>query len=354
MKSAPETPRPLEAEQLRELLALARELFQTDDADYSLALLGRTLADMLHPDSALLLLRGARLDAIGFDQRGAARRAGADHPLYDAGMSVLSGVTPPAGASSGQCENAGARMLALALPAQDAVAGVAVAWQHDLDQAQRDGSRQALLSILELGAAALGKIDARSALERRISDQQAQLASTSQAHAAELAQRDEAAVEMRTLSLTDVLTGLYNRRGFFLQAEQIFKVARRKRTKSAVIFADIDGLKSINDKLGHDVGDRLICDAALVFRQSFRQADVVSRLGGDEFAAFTLDDEQPHIILERIQANLRAFNLMGERPYPVSISAGVVQCDPWDEHPLSHYVVLADEQMYVHKRRRLH
>ncbi len=45
---------------------------------------------------------------------------------------------------------------------------------------------------------------------------------------------------------------------------------------------------------------------------------------------------------------------MGERPYPVSISAGVVQCDPWDEHPLSHYVVLADEQMYFHKRRRLH
>ena len=354
MKSAHEPPRPLKADQLRTLLALARELFQTDDADYSLALLGRTLANMLHPDSALLLLRGARLDAIGFDQRGTARLAGADHPLYDAGMSALSGVTPPAGANSGQCENANARMLALALPAQDAVACLAVAWQHELNQAERDSSRQALLSILELAAAALGKIDARSALERRVSDQQAQLASTSQTHAAELAQRDEAAIEMRTLSLTDVLTGLYNRRGFFLQAEQVFKVARRKRTKSAVIFADIDGLKNVNDELGHDAGDRLICDAAFVFRQSFRQADVVSRLGGDEFAAFTLDDEQPDIILERIQANLRAFNLMQERPYLVSISAGVVQCAPWDEHPLLHYVALADEQMYVHKRSRLH
>jgi diguanylate cyclase (GGDEF)-like protein len=159
---------------------------------------------------------------------------------------------------------------------------------------------------------------------------------------------------MRTLSLTDVLTGLYNRRGFFVHAEQVFKVAQRKRTKSAVIFADIDGLKRVNDELGHDIGDRLIRDAALVFRQSFRQADVVSRLGGDEFVAFTLDDEQPGVILERIQAHLRAFNLMQERPYAVSISAGVVQCDPWDGRTLSHYVLAADEQMYVQKRSRLH
>jgi diguanylate cyclase (GGDEF)-like protein len=354
VKSIDEERRPPEADQLHKLLALARELFQTDDTGYSLALLGSTLCDMLRPDTALLLLRGARLDAIGFDARGTARRVGAEHPLYDAGMSLLSDVTRPAGAGNGHRESVSARMLALALPAQDAVACLAVAWHTGLDLARRESGRRAMLPILELGAAALGKIDARSALERLVDDQQARFASTSQAHAAELAQRDEAAVEMRMLSLTDVLTGLYNRRGFFLQAEQVFKVARRKRARSAVIFADIDGLKNVNDELGHDAGDRLICDAALVFRQSFRQADVVARLGGDEFAAFTLDDEQPAVILQRIQANLRAFNLTGERPYPVAISMGVVQCDPWGEPSLSHYLVLADELMYRHKRRRLH
>jgi diguanylate cyclase (GGDEF)-like protein len=156
------------------------------------------------------------------------------------------------------------------------------------------------------------------------------------------------------LSLTDVLTGLYNRRGFFLQAEQIYKLARRKRTNSAVIFADIDGLKRVNDELGHDAGDRLIRDAAFIFRASFRQADVVARLGGDEFVAYTLDDEQASVILQRIEANLSAFNLMQERPYAVSMSAGVVQCDAGGEQPLSHYVYLADQQMYVQKRSRLH
>jgi diguanylate cyclase (GGDEF)-like protein len=101
-------------------------------------------------------------------------------------------------------------------------------------------------------------------------------------------------------------------------------------------------------------GDRLIRDAAQVFRASFRHADVVARLGGDEFVAYTLDDEQPGVILQRIQANLNAFNLMQERPYTVSISAGVVQCDSGDGQTLSHYVLLADEQMYAQKRSRLH
>ena len=191
-------------------------------------------------------------------------------------------------------------------------------------------------------------------LERRVSDPREDTPNNSAPHAAEGARRDEAVAEMRMLSLTDVLTGLYNRRGFFLQAEQIYKLAVRKRTKSAVIFADIDGLKRVNDALGHEAGDRLIQDAAQVFRASFRHADVVARLGGDEFVAYTLDDEQPGVILQRIQANLSAFNLMQERPYLVSISAGVVQCDASNGQTLAQYVLLADEKMYAQKRGRMH
>jgi diguanylate cyclase (GGDEF)-like protein len=253
-----------------------------------------------------------------------------------------------------QREHGGPRTLALAAPAQGAVAVLAVAWDHDLDAAELDGCKRALSYILQLTAAALGKIEAHSSLERRACDQRDEMANTSVTHAAELARRDEAAAEMRMLSLTDVLTGLHNRRGFFLQAEQIYKLAQRKHTKSAVIFADIDGLKRVNDELGHDAGDHLIQDAALVFRESFRHADVVARLGGDEFAAYTLDDEQPGVILQRIQTNLRAFNLIQERPYTVSISAGVVQCDSGGGQTLSHYVLLADEQMYAQKRSRMH
>jgi diguanylate cyclase (GGDEF)-like protein len=347
--------RQLDAAQLRVMLTLARELFQTDEAGSSLQLVGRTVVDLIGSDAALLLLRAERLEIAAFDARGALQASGPEHPLYEAGIALMSGVAVPAAGNTradGQCEEVGLRTLTLAVPAHAAVAALAVAWDHDLTPAELDRYRRTLSMILELAAAALGKIESCGSLERLVSNQCAQMAATSMAHAAELAQRDEAASEMRMLSLTDVLTGLYNRRGFFLQAEHLFKVARRKRANSAVIFADIDGLKRVNDDLGHDAGDGLIRDAGAVFRQSFRQADVVARLGGDEFVAYTLDDEQPDVILERIRARVHAFNLQAQRPYHLSMSAGLVQCDPGGARTLSDYVLLADEQMYVEKRMR--
>ncbi|MGJ7913927.1 diguanylate cyclase [Massilia sp. LXY-6] len=343
--------------QLCLLLTLSRDLLQTDEASGALDMIGQALVELVRPQSALLLLRGDRLDIVEFDHYGAAHPAGTAHPLYQTGMSLLSGLggaTDDRTHEDRQRRQPRSRTLALAVPEQGPVAVLAVAWDHDLEAAEFDECKRTLSYILQLAAAALGKIEAHSALERRMCDQREEIANTSVTHAAELARRDEVAAAMRMLSLTDVLTGLYNRRGFLLQAEQIYKVARRQHTKSAVIFADIDGLKRMNDELGHDAGDRLIRDAALVFRESFRHADVVARLGGDEFVAYTLDDEQPDVILQRIQAKLRAFNLMQERPYAVSISAGAVQCDANSGQTLSHYILLADAQMYAQKRTRMH
>jgi diguanylate cyclase (GGDEF)-like protein len=221
--------------------------------------------------------------------------------------------------------------------------------------AHRVGKRVLVLGVPARAAmAALGRMQSHSSLEQLVYAQYEQMADTAQAHADELARRDVAEVEMRKLSLTDVLTGLHNRRGFFIHAEQVFKLAQRKQARSAVIFADVDGLKHVNDERGHETGDQLIRDAAAVFRESFRDADVIARLGGDEFVAYTLDDGQPDIILSRLHANLHAFNLLQERPFRVSISAGIVQCDPASEQNLLNYVELADRQMYLHKRRRLH
>ncbi|QNA89904.1 GGDEF domain-containing protein [Massilia sp. Dwa41.01b] len=341
--------------QLRQLLTLSRELLQTDDYSGSLSLIGRTLVRTVECDSALLLVRDGSLDLCGFDCNGNAYLARTEHPLYSAGAALL----PHRARRMGQDDDGGPpepseRILALAVPAPAAIAILVAAWDNDLPPAAARACRRTMSAVLELAAAALGKIKARGALEQLVKDLREELANNAMVHAAELSQRDGAVGEMHVLALTDVLTGLYNRRGFFLQAEQIFRISRRQRTHSAVIFADIDGLKRVNDELGHDAGDALLRDAAHVFRQSFRQADVVSRLGGDEFVAYTLDDEQPQVILERLDANLRAHNLMQERPYMVSMSAGVVQCDPASEQPLSDYVQLADEHMYTHKRNRLH
>jgi len=343
--------------QMRILLTLSRDLLQTDEPVGSLELVGRALVEIIRPNSALLLLRGEQLTIVEFDQHGAPRPAGTDHPLYHIGAPLFPGMASASGnkvQGGRQCEQSGPRTLALAVPAHAAIAVLAVGWDHDLTPTELNGHKQTLSYFLQLAAAALGKLEAHSSLEQLVCDQREAMTNTSVAHAAELKLRDEAATEMRLLSLTDVLTGLYNRRGFFLQAEHSYKLARRKRAPSAVIFADIDGLKRVNDSLGHDAGDRLIQDAALVFRQSFRHADVVARLGGDEFVAYTLDDEQPDVILERIKANLHAFNLMQERPYIVAVSAGVVRCDSSSEQTLAHYVLLADEQMYTQKRGRMH
>jgi diguanylate cyclase (GGDEF)-like protein len=191
-------------------------------------------------------------------------------------------------------------------------------------------------------------------LEKLVWEQYEQMTTSAQAHAAEIAHRDDARDEAGELTLNDVLTGLRNRRGFFVHAEQTYKVGQRQHVPSAVIFADIDGLKYVNDEFGHDIGDRLIRDAARVFRASFRSTDVVARLAGDEFVAFTLDDEQPDAVLQRIRRNLDAFNLMEERPYKVSLSTGIVQCDPAGDLSLSDYVGMANQQILEHKRRRLH
>ncbi|SHN43742.1 diguanylate cyclase (GGDEF) domain-containing protein [Duganella sacchari] len=356
MTNKPVKVRQLSPVQLRILLTLSRELLQTDDVSSSLGLVGRVLVEVMSPDSALLLLQDERLDVVCFDRRGVAHPAGQDHMLYPTAAALLSGTRHAAADMRDQASpvHIGPGTLAVAVPAHAAVAVLAVSWTNDLASTAPEKCGPLLTYILELAAAALGKIAARSSLEQLLWQQREQIASSSMAHAAELERREQAVTDLRVLALTDVLTGLYNRRGFFMQAEQIFKVAQRKRADSAVIFADIDGLKHVNDELGHDTGDALIRDAASVFRQSFREADVVSRLGGDEFVAYTLDDARPEIILQRIRDNLHAFNLMQERPYAVAISAGIVRCEPGGKQALSDYVLQADEQMYAEKRSRLH
>jgi diguanylate cyclase (GGDEF)-like protein/PAS domain S-box-containing protein len=102
----------------------------------------------------------------------------------------------------------------------------------------------------------------------------------------------EKTAELEALSLRDALTGLANRRGFVELAGLALKVARRERRPCAVVFLDLDGLKPINDQLGHEVGDRAIREAARVLREACRDTDIVARLGGDELALFGLDLNQ--------------------------------------------------------------
>lgn len=332
---------------LRALLTVSRELMQIDAAPQALALAGRAIAHLARVDTALLLLRGEVDESVVFDGAGRPRRSGRDHAWYPLARAHLDG------AAAGASEPA-TRIMLVGVPARGAMAVLVAGWADDVAPPAWDGYRSLLETILELLAATLGRISTRSWLENLVSMQHQQMAGAAQAHADELTRRDEAADTMRVLALTDVLTGLNNRRGFLLQAEHLFRLARRKHAGCAVIYADIDGLKLVNDRLGHATGDQLIRDAADVLRESLRDTDVLARLGGDEFVAFALDDAHPRVILARLMENLGAFNLMQDRTYRLSISAGAVQCDADSDIALLDYVEQADRAMYLHKRRCLH
>jgi diguanylate cyclase (GGDEF)-like protein len=127
--------------------------------------------------------------------------------------------------------------------------------------------------------------------------------------------------------------------GLMLEARapigSLYAASRAIPIPSALIFADIDGLKAVNDELGHDAGNRFIQDSARILQDSFRDSDVVARLGGDEFAAFTLGSTQPQVILARIQENIEALRPYSSLPYQISFSTEIVQCDPSSDLTLS-------------------
>lgn len=345
----------LELAQARALLTMSRELLQADQRPDILERVGQTIVELTGAHSALLLVRAGSELVVGFDRGGRVSRAGPDHPWYREACRMLDAPDQRGVRQAGPVAFfQGLRTLVLGIPAPGAVAALVAGWEDGSGDEAWTTRRRILSTMLELTVAALGKLQTRTSLEALVVAQYEQISDTAQVHAAELARRDDAEQAMRMLSQTDVLTGLNNRRGFFSHAEQMFMGAQRRHARSAVIFADVDGLKLVNDRLGHETGDMLIRDTASVFRESFRNADVVARLGGDEFVAYTIDDARPEVILARLQANLRAFNLMQERPYHISISAGIVQCDPAGGRDLSGYVLQADQKMYLQKQRRLH
>jgi diguanylate cyclase (GGDEF)-like protein len=164
----------------------------------------------------------------------------------------------------------------------------------------------------------------------------------------------EQARELEALSLTDELTGLNNRRGFVTLAAQQLKVATRNLRHAAVIYLDVNDLKPVNDKLGHEEGDRLLRDVAAVLRQCFRDSDVMARLGGDEFAVLTVDigPQNATMLEERVARAERTFNQDGDRPFHLSLSIGTELFDPKAPVALDELLARADERMYARKMER--
>jgi diguanylate cyclase (GGDEF)-like protein/PAS domain S-box-containing protein len=160
------------------------------------------------------------------------------------------------------------------------------------------------------------------------------------------------AAEMEKIVLRDQLTDLYNRRGFITLAEQQLKAANRAKMLKPLTFIDVDGLKTINDELGHEEGDMALIDTANILRRTFRESDIVARLGGDEFAVLAGEMTEPgsEAFSERLQRNIDEYNAKGSRSYTLSISWGTAIYDPESPMSLDQLMSAADGLMYTQKK----
>jgi diguanylate cyclase (GGDEF)-like protein len=171
---------------------------------------------------------------------------------------------------------------------------------------------------------------------------------------ANLAKSVAANKKLDEMSRIDPMTGVTNRRGFFMTIREILKNPQNKGKKAAAIYADMDNLKIVNDEFGHDEGDFSIKTIAKILTESFRSSDVIGRMGGDEFAAFAIINQDSHSekIKERIQNSMKKFNDQSDKPYFVNISIGIHEFIIDDTVDIEQILNKADAELYIEKKEK--
>jgi diguanylate cyclase (GGDEF)-like protein len=166
-------------------------------------------------------------------------------------------------------------------------------------------------------------------------------------------ERNAMLMQVRQLAVADELTGLFNRRGFVMLAEHQRSLADRNGASFGLVFIDVDRFKTINDTYGHDEGDRALKELAGLLQRTFRRSDVVARLGGDEFIVLMIDihPDGMQIVLDRLNANVAAFNHEARFPWHLSISLGVARYEAARPMALDALMASADQAMYQAKQR---
>lgn len=159
----------------------------------------------------------------------------------------------------------------------------------------------------------------------------------------------EQSLHLEALSVRDDLTGLLNRRGFFASIAERIKIAQRQNENMAVCYFDLNGLKKINDTLGHKAGDNIITDFSHALRASLRQTDKLARFGGDEFVALifvknefellTIDQRLKKYLAEKVNGKYISF----------SVGVKMVNAKEYQELNIEKAIAEADKAMYKQK-----
>ena len=159
--------------------------------------------------------------------------------------------------------------------------------------------------------------------------------------------------QIRYFSEYDTMTGVYNRRAGFARLEQMYDSLRGTKQPLSLCFIDINGLKIVNDELGHEAGDELIRTIARCIQQQLRSTDLIARLGGDEFILVfrNMTASEAEDIWTRICASLEKINSTENRRYILSASHGIETIYHDTQNYIDNLIHMADEKMYAEKRR---
>lgn len=154
-----------------------------------------------------------------------------------------------------------------------------------------------------------------------------------------------------SLTTKDELTGLLNRGGFMEHAENQLELANRESRRAFLLLMDVDNLKLINDRFGHDHGDNVLISMADISRKIFRDVDILGRIGGDEFAVFAIEELSAHYgrVLERFNNAIEAYNMENPLPMIVSVSCGLSYSHPEKRTGLNRMLTTAENIMVEQK-----
>jgi diguanylate cyclase (GGDEF)-like protein/PAS domain S-box-containing protein len=160
--------------------------------------------------------------------------------------------------------------------------------------------------------------------------------------------------QLRELSLTDQLTGIYNRRGLFTLVDPMLKQAKRQKKGIFMLYADIDNMKEINDTFGHKEGDAALIETANILKTNYRESDIIARIGGDEFVVIPVGTAGDDIekIVDRLEKSLEIYNSGRKHGYSLSLSIGVTYYDPENPRTIEELLIQADELMYKYKKNK--
>jgi diguanylate cyclase (GGDEF)-like protein len=161
--------------------------------------------------------------------------------------------------------------------------------------------------------------------------------------------RKQSELRLQFLSTHDILTGLYNRVYF---EEELTRLQQSRLFPISIVNMDVDGLKFVNDNLGHDKGDELLRRTAWLLKKGFRNEDMVARIGGDEFIVILpkTPEASANEVVNRLKNSIQNYN-QNNVDFPIHLSVGIVTIEE-SNSDLREAIKLADLRMYDEKRRK--